>query len=57
MTKEMKLHELIVKCKKLMDINDEAEERYAAEPENIEAEKAFDKTYRAFWNAYMASVK
>lgn len=54
--KRMKLHELIVKCKKLMDINDEAEERYAAEPENIEAEKAFDKTYRAFWNAYMAAV-
>ena len=56
MTKEMKLHELIVKCKKLMDVNDVAEERYAAEPENIEAEKEFDETYKAFFDAYMAAV-
>lgn len=56
MTKEMKLHELIVKCKKLMDVNDVTEERYAAEPENIEAEKEFDETYKAFFDAYMAAV-
>lgn len=54
--KRMKLHELIVKCKKLMDVNDVAEERYAAEPENIEAEKEFDETYKAFFDAYMAAV-
>lgn len=52
----MKLHELIAKCKNLMDVNDAAEERYAAEPENIEAEKAFDETYKAFFNAYMEAV-
>lgn len=52
----MKLHELIMKCKNLLDVNDAAEERYAAEPENIEAEKAFDETYKAFFEAYMEAV-
>mgnify|MGYP002677560814 CR=1 FL=1 len=52
----MKLHELIMKCKNLLDVNDAAEERYAAEPENTEAEKAFDETYKAFFNAYMEAV-
>ena len=40
----------------IRDRNDVAEERYAAEPENIEAEKEFDGSYKAFFDAYMAAV-
>lgn len=52
----MKLYELIDNAKKLLDENDKAEKEYDVNPENEEAEKAFDETYKAFWNAYMKAV-
>lgn len=52
----MKLYELIDNAKKLLDENDVAEKAYEADPENAETQKAFDDTYKAFWNAYMAAV-
>ena len=52
----MKLWKMIDEAKKLLDENDEAEKAYEADQENTEAEKTFDKTYKAFWNAYMAAV-
>lgn len=52
----MKLYELIDNARKLLDENDKAEREYDANPENAEAEKAFDESYKAFWDAYMAAV-
>lgn len=52
----MKLWEMIDEAKRLLDKNDIAERLYDADPENAEAEKAFDESYKAFWNAYMEAV-
>ena len=52
----MKLWEMIDEAKRLLDKKDIAERLYDADPENAEAEKAFDESYKAFWNAYMAAV-
>ncbi len=52
----MKLWEMIDEAKRLLDKNDIAERLYDADPENAKAEKAFDESYKAFWNAYMAAV-
>lgn len=52
----MKLWEMIDEVKRLLDKNDIAERLYDADPENAEVEKAFDETYKAFWDAYMIAV-
>ena len=52
----MKFYELIDTARKLLDENDKAEREYDANPENAEAEKAFDESYKAFWSTYMEAV-
>lgn len=45
------------KLEQLEKVADEAEARYAEEPENAELESAFDEAYKAEFNAYINAAK
>lgn len=51
------LLEKIKKLEQLEKIADEAEARYADQPESEEIEKAFDEAYKAEFGAYISAAK
>lgn len=51
------LLEKIKKLEQLEKIADEAETRYAEQPENTEFENAFDEAYKEEFDAYISAAK
>ena len=51
------LLEKLEKLEQLEKAADEAEARYTEEPENAEFESAFDKAYKAEFDAYISAAK
>ena len=51
------LLEKIKKLEQLEKAADEAESRWAEQPENEELENAFDEAYKAEFNAYISAAK